>query len=270
MLSNMKPLLPPLVEPLESRALLTADLSAVVVASMPESAIGGEKVKASAAVTVTNTGDETIRGRTPVELFLSLDHQFDGGDTLITNSSAKLRLAPGKSKTLKLKFRAFPSVPTGAYHLIARINSDGAIPDAVPDNNISVDEEDHVELQPPMRDLTAAFNTVPGFSLAGKTVSVLVDVGNIGNLPVNGKISFAIAASADTTADPVGTPVATARAKVKVPINDVATAKVKFRVPKSFPAGTYFLVGTVDSTNVVAETDETNNPFPGFTTITIG
>jgi subtilase family serine protease len=259
-----------LVEPLERRALLTADISAAVEAAMPDAAIGGEKVKGSAIVTVTNTGDETARGRTPVELYLSLDHSFDVGDTLLKTSSAKLRLEAGKSKNVKFKLRSFPVAPAGAYHLIALVNSDAAIPDTVAENNIAVDEVHHVELEPPMRDLSAAFNTVPEFARLGKSVTVLVDVGNIGNLPAKGKISFSIAASTDTTADPIGTPIAVARAKVNVPINDVATAKVKFRIPSTLPAGTYFLIGTVDSTNVVAETDETNNPFQGFTTITVG
>jgi hypothetical protein len=259
----------PAIESLEPRALFAADLSAQVLAVVPPAAIGGEKVKAGAVVTVTNIGDETARGKTPIEIFLSLDHALDDADTLLLTSQAKLKLRATKSKAIKLKFRTFPILPDGEYHLIARINNDGAIPEASASNNIGVDINNHLQLETPKQDLSAAFNFVPGASRLGKSVKILVDVGNIGNLPVKGKVTFAIAASTDTTLDPVGTPLATATAKLKVPINDVATFKLKFKIPSGFTAGTYSLVGIVDSTNVVAETDETNNPFPGFSTITI-
>src|SRR4051794_11202356 len=114
-----------IVEPLESRQLLAADLSATLVATLPESAIGGEKVKATARLTVANIGDESLKGTANVDLFLSLDHEFDGSDVLVQNTPAKLRIGAQKQKTLKIKIRTFPITADGEYHLIARVNADG-------------------------------------------------------------------------------------------------------------------------------------------------
>ncbi|HEX8911908.1 MAG TPA: CARDB domain-containing protein [Humisphaera sp.] len=260
-----------ITEPLEPRRLLAADLAvSAVAANVPAEAIVGLKVKASPVVTVTNLGDETFRGRTTVELFLSADHEFDPSDVPLLTTTAKLKLAPGKTKAIKLKVRAFPDAADGEYHVVACANGDGAVVEADFSDNVAVDELNHVALARPRMDLTAAFNTVPAEARRGKSVSLTVDVGNIANVPATGRVTFAIAASTDTEVDAVGTPLAVAAAKIKVQPDGIGTVKLKFKVPAEFPAGTYFLVGTVDSTNVLAETDEANNGFPGFSTITIG
>lgn len=84
------------VEALEPRAMLAADLAVTVgeVDSVFSKRLKTDEVVAQ--VTITNTGDETFRGRFNLDLFLSRDEQV-GNDYQYNSRTFNLVLAPGQS-----------------------------------------------------------------------------------------------------------------------------------------------------------------------------
>jgi uncharacterized membrane protein len=260
----------PVAESLESRQLFAAELVPEVVGVLPPAAIGGQKVKAGALVTIRNQGDATAAGRTNIELFLSVDHTFDNTDIALPPTSVKLNLRPGRAKTFRLRIRTLPLANDAEYHLAARVNATGEIAEGNLFDNTFVDQNAHVQLARPRMDLAAAFAQVPATLRPGKSATVSVNVFNSANIVAAGRLNFQLAASADVGTDPTGQPLAVASPRIKIAPDGLRTLKLKFRVPANFPAGTYTLLGTVDSTNAFEESDETNNLFPAFSTVAIG
>ncbi|HOD80258.1 MAG TPA: Ig domain-containing protein [Phycisphaerae bacterium] len=133
----------PLVEGLESRLLLSADLSVamgnVTVAGKSAATtriVPGDYVQVE--LLLTNVGDQNAIGRFGVELFGSADTALDGLDELMTAPSTRYAyVRPGQ--TVRHLFSL--SIPTGAtpgdYYLIARITPEATVGDANAANDVA-------------------------------------------------------------------------------------------------------------------------------------
>jgi hypothetical protein len=82
---------------------------------------------------------------------------------------------------------------------------------------------------------------------------------NAGNVAVDQDIVVALTAISDTTPTPQERPVANVTVRVRLNPGQSRQFRLPFTFPIEFERGTYRLVATVDSTNVVAERDEVNN-----------
>src|SRR3954453_10467552 len=117
------------VEPLESRRLLSADLTLGFAGSLPAVLTSGTPAKV--AVRVANVGDVRASGAAQVTLYASADGSLDDGEARLGDLVRALKLKPGKSKTLKLALQPPGGLPAGDYTLLARVDTgSSAIEDA--------------------------------------------------------------------------------------------------------------------------------------------
>ena len=86
---------------------------------------------ASLSLTLTNNGNTAIKNLpTPLRVLLSTDGQFDGnGELTLLDTVSPLSIAPGKSKTLRLKLPPVTIGP-GTFAVEALIDPDGRTADA--------------------------------------------------------------------------------------------------------------------------------------------
>jgi hypothetical protein len=230
-----------------------------VRATLPPAVVAGAKVKgAKVSVLVTNNGTAALNGPVTVSLFASADDALDGADAAVAAPVTKrLKIAPGASKTVKLKVTTLPTVADGAYRLVAQTTADAGV-------TVGADASDTtVNIAAPFVDLSGSFPTSPPSRpvRAGRTASIPLTISNAGNIPVTGTIGVVFSAGLDQ--DPgdgdVVLPAGTLRLKLKA-----ASAKVfrvKVTVPDTLAAGPYFLSAAIDSGEVLTEPNEGDNAF---------
>lgn len=114
----------------------TVDLAA----SFPQSSVAVTPgSNATATVTISNEGNVTAVGTLSLNLYASNDQTLDSSDQLLTTlPSVKIRLKPGKSITLHVRFGAPSDRPAGNYDLIASITSATQIADSNSSNDTAV------------------------------------------------------------------------------------------------------------------------------------
>ena len=132
------------------------------------------------------------------------------------------------------------------------------------------------ELLPPdsanRADLVGAFvGTAPGAAIIGRKGKFKIKVANAGAAIAAGTPLVELFASADTSLDETDHPIATfSLGKIKLKPDASKVLSASFVYPSSLPTGTYFLLASVDSTNVIAESNEANNISATSTAIRIG
>jgi hypothetical protein len=82
-----------------------------------------EKVK----LVVENRGNVPVSGPVDVLLAASVDNAFSEDDAVLVRTPANLRLAPGRTTTLRFNVAFPPNLPPGFYSLVAVINPDNVL-----------------------------------------------------------------------------------------------------------------------------------------------
>jgi uncharacterized delta-60 repeat protein len=109
-------------------------------------------------------------------------------------------------------------------------------------------------------DLTASFaSVVPSAAVARTKGQLTLHVSNVGQAVGGGTIEIALFASSDGTIAAGDTPFATIPQRIKLAAGHSTNLKLKFDYPSNLANGNYFIVASVDSTNIVAESNEANN-----------
>lgn len=109
------------------------DLGIDVFADLPASLTAGQTVKFD--VGVSNVGNLKLRGPISFDWYASTDGVLDGGDELVAQTDGgKVKLKPGRDKTLTQEVSVLPGLLPNVYQLIAV--ADFADDDA--DNNVAV------------------------------------------------------------------------------------------------------------------------------------
>ena len=269
---------PVCVEPLEGRQLLSASLSRdpvvaaegeelgtlvpTVFVNLPTAAVSGAKLKGVAGtVTITNADVTDFSGPVTVTLFLSPDATLEeGADPQIATVTKKLKIASAQSKFLKIKIPSFPTVAEDDYVVIGKLTSSTGV------GSNATDEAVHIG--PPFVDLSGTFTTLAATAKAGKKAKATVTVANGGNVDAKGTVPVTIATSPN--ADGTGAvTIATVNAKVAIKAGASKAVKLNFTVPAGTAPGPYFVVATLDASNVLPESNETNNTVLSETTLTV-
>jgi hypothetical protein len=201
---------------------------------------------------VTNTG-QSAAGAAYVTLFASDDATLGDGDVSIA-SSKPLRLKPGKSKTVKLRF-TYPSASDPVY-LLARAGNSADTSPATASGDAVAASSSTVTVAPANVQLIPTSITPSGATLTvGKRGSATLLVTNNGNVPYKGTLSITLDASQDQTGGngddiPLGT------ISKRVSIKPGATKRIRLNatLPPSFPAGTYYLAALVNGSPVTGVT----------------
>jgi hypothetical protein len=132
------------LEALEGRSLLSADL-AIAVGALKEGFGTNNNPTIKVPVRITNVGDTVAPGGGTIEFYLSSDTTFDDSDTRFATMALPKIGGPGRSaditlNTLKpapLVTAAGRSVPSGDYHILARLVMNLANSDTNAANNVS-------------------------------------------------------------------------------------------------------------------------------------
>jgi len=112
------------LEPLESRMLLSADLTGVISSAAPiDPAVPTNT--ASAAVQVLNVGNHQADS-SQVAIYASLDTKLDTSDVLLGSTNIG-KLNAGASKNVTVDFTIPNTIDPGPYRLLAKVDNAGAI-----------------------------------------------------------------------------------------------------------------------------------------------
>jgi hypothetical protein len=263
-------------EMLEARQLLSGALPAsaaddatpgtlapTVFVTLPPTAIAGAKVKgASALVTVTNVAPDDYNGPVTITLFASMDATLDAGaDPQIISVTKKLKVASADTANVKIKIPSLPDAPDGSYVVIAQLSS--------PTAGVGVNATDEsVVLSGPFVDLSGTFAPLPASAAKGKRLKASIAVANSGNVTAKGTIPVTIATSPNVDGSSPTT-LATLNARVSVKPGASKNVKVNFVVPTDLASGSYYVVATLDPTNVLGETSVTNNTVLSTTALNV-
>lgn len=219
--------------------------------------LGGAKGGA-AQVRVVNRGNKPATGNLQVTFYASLDGDLDGGDTAITTVSKKVNLKPNASAVLSAKFNYPGKLPDGHYFILAKADGGNAIAESDEINNLAASAQS-ITIAAPNVDLQGTALVGTGKFAVGKPASATLTLRNNGNVTASGTATIQLFASTDDTfgnADDIL--IATTPARLALKPGASKPYKLKASLA-NVPAGPYKLAASIDITNAIAESDETNN-----------
>jgi subtilase family serine protease len=241
--------------------LFSADLTAAFPVGVPASFPPGGSNRL--VIAVTNAGDTPASALMSLGVYASLDDQLDAGDKLLDEGSKTTTLRAGK--TLKVRFAVDTptDLPDGDYHLLARIDSGGVVPEDNLANNVAASSTT-VSIRAPFIDFSG---TLPAFSdkpveikLKLKPVKGNITLQNNGNVTVKGDVQFAIFVSTDDVFDASDLQIQPLRHQVvNIRAGKSKVIKTKVTPPADLPSGSYRLFVVIDTAQAFAESNETNN-----------
>lgn len=231
---------------------------AVVVTAVPDAVVAGEKTKITATVRVSNAGTAPATGPVTIALYVGVNHEIDGEAVAVSPVTKKWRVAPGQTKSLLIPFKSFPPVTeAGQYHVLADVDSAGAVAEADETNNVGITDT-HIRVVPAYHDLQNAFALVPPAFTRGRRAVVVLDVYNTGNVTEAGTTTIQFTVQ---PADGSGSPTPAATLPVRLNLKPGASRRVSLRfvVPRTLVPGTQGLISTIDAGGQLAELNEANN-----------
>ena len=241
---------PPMIEMLENRRLLSADLIGAFAGHLPKQlpVIGTSQI----AVRLTNDGAAKAVEPVTVQLFASPTPTPNPTDLLLATNQQNLRLNPRASVNSRLTVTTPTTLPGGSYFLLAEVN--GSVVTAAP-----------VQIQAPFSDLAVEFAGLPSRPVeidgqsAGKRVAT-VNVVNDGNVPVHGKVNVSFYLSTDNTLDSSDPLLATV-SNVAVSLKPGAKKAVGFHiaVPPGTAIGGYFVIARLTPATAATNVSSANN-----------
>lgn len=252
-----------IVEALEKRQLLSADLTAAFAGALPAnfSLQKPNHIK----ILVTNAGDATATGPVNVALYASSDPTLDSSDTLLTPAITRtVRIGANKHFTQAFKFTTPTGLPDGGYYLLADMTPDSSIGDANSSNNVAASSTP-VLYHAPYVDLNGVLvQASPGsVAIGGKRkvpVQAIVQVNNTGNIKASGPFVIDLYAATHPTVNATDTlllqksfsRLTLSPGKSHVyRLKDVPTATV--------PSGTFYIVAQINASGSIVESNTAND-----------
>ncbi|HUE89433.1 MAG TPA: CARDB domain-containing protein [Vicinamibacterales bacterium] len=222
----------------------------LIVASISAPATGG----ADADIVVTDATKNQGTGPSPgstTGFFLSTNWILDAADVFLGSRQVP-PLAAGATDTQSTTLHIPPSTAAGSYYVLAKADSQDAVPEGKETNNIRASGV--VRIGP---DLVVSALSAPASAAAGSTISVSNTAKNQGGG----------SADASTTRFYLSVNLALDSLDVGLgnrPVPPLAagasdTASTSLVIPAGTPTGTYYVVAQADMGNAVPETMETNN-----------
>jgi len=261
------------VELLEARQLLSADLTGAFTGVVP-SAFAVAKTN-PLTVRVTNVGDATAIGNMTVTLYASAGSTPDGSQVALTGPvTRRVNLKMGKSINIPFRATAPASLATGNYYVLADIVPSSAIGDVDVSDKFAPTPST-ITITQPFVDLegslsTKAAGTFTVGSRPPKLISATVSVLNAGNVPARGLMQIDLYASSGQTISSTDTLLASKSFGRVAIVNGKSQRFVITVVPgKTVPSGTFYLVGRINPSDAIAESNTNNNIAPSSGTIVV-
>ena len=101
--------------------------------------------------------------------------------------------------------------------------------------------------------------TKPTTFTPGATATIVTTIKNNGNISFKGTVPIQYVITATGTANDADTQLVTVPTKLSISAGHSKSVKIKVPFPSGLATGAYQVGVNVDSTNVVAESDESNN-----------
>ncbi len=257
------------------------DLIATIASPLPGAVVGGSK--GAARIRVTNQGNQIASGNVGISLFVSADGTLSAGkkfvagatvnnptvsaasaDTLITTVTKKMKLKPGQSKLVSVKF-LYPAVSDADYRLLAQVDPALLIAEGNEANNVGVSSS-AVTIAAPFVDLSGVVTTpITGTLAAGQKTKTSITITNNGNVTASGLVDVALSGSTDQVLDAGDKLLALLGVKVKLKAGKSKKFNLKLTLPADMPAGSFFTAADIDSSNHLAESNDSNNTAVGAT-----
>jgi hypothetical protein len=222
----------------------TVPLAEGITTNLPSQLVGGAKLKSSADVQLVNRLGAAFSDVVVVTVFASADGVLDGSDVQVATMTKRLKIAAGKSKTLRVKLTSAPAMPMGPFQLLAKIdrtNTGGS--DVVATAGTFTLSEANVRLQ-----ATAPIVASPTLA-RGRKARVKISVSNVGRFPSSGLEIVTLYARSRAPGASGGPesliPLAEAKLRARLAPARTATLSFKFTAPASLVAGSYDLVSVV-------------------------
>jgi cyclophilin family peptidyl-prolyl cis-trans isomerase len=228
---------------------------------LPGSVVAGSKTSAAAVVKIVNNGNVISTGTTQINLFASPDGTIASGK-LIKSISKKLSIRANQSATVSIPLGAYPLVTDGNYSIIAQVIDPKS-------QATSVTSSGTVNIAAARIDLAASRLVVPASGKIGKSISVTLSLGNLGNELAAGKLQIAFAFSSSSTgANPFAA--ATLQSAIKLPAGKTQILHLKVPVAAGTPAGAVYAIATLDPANLFGDVNLANNTVISSSAITLG
>ena len=250
--------------------------------TLPSAVVATLPLKGTASVVVKNIGNVKLPTGQQVNIQLIAHDTTNTANpdiTLATLSNQSVSaLAAGGSKQFTATVNLASGLPADGYQLLANITPVQDLTESDTTNNqvsqTAAGATQTIRSAAPFVDLTAQFGPtmIPPANLKsgdGTLVHVPVVVKNQGNVPLlpGQKIDIEIDAFDGTTTTPIKLLTGQTVSSLKPSASKTFTAAVT--LPPGLQTGTYNLKATVDSSNLVTESDETNNTVTSSSTIAV-
>jgi hypothetical protein len=253
------------IETLESRRLLSADLSAQFAGKIP--AILPAEGKTQITLRITNIGDAPAKGMATIQLAASADSNLDASDVLLTTTNKRLSLKPGKGMSVKLRVPAPRSLASGDYVLIAQVSGEATATDSKAENNIAASSAS-VQVQNAFVDFAAQNVGVPQPS-GNVAEKVSVQVKNLGNVTARGAVTVSWYLSNDTALDGSDILIAAMGKRVKIAPGKSQVLSVPAVLGSNVPLGQYHLLALIAPAPAMGDANAANNLAVAPTTVQV-
>ncbi len=214
-----------------------------------------------ATLTVTNRGTTDAAGDLVAKVYISDDATLDASDVLVaTVTDAVTLVARTGSAAYTVDVPIPDDLANGEYFLLADVDTSENFLEDDETNNVAVGEL-AINVEAPVIDLSGEL-TDTGFTgrvLPGDTGTLSLTLTNNGNIPAAKTIYVKIYASATTERGADAVRIATNTVGIDLAAGATQEAAIELTMPSSLPAGEYFLIAEIDSSNRIEESDETNN-----------
>jgi hypothetical protein len=233
-----------------------ADLVAIPLRNLRTGAISGVDQQ-RANIRILNQGSFATEVPVAVTLYTSLDQQLDAGDATIGTFIQERPIGADDVRDLRVRF-TYPQVPEGNYYIISQVDSANAVIEQSETNNVAA-SFGQVGLSAPFVDLAPTLVPFAGNRSRLNAADATIRIRNNGNVTAVGDVLVALTAVSDVTPLPQERPVANVPLRLTLRPGQTKTFRLPFSFPLEFERGSYRIVATVDSTNVIPERDELNN-----------
>lgn len=190
-----------------------------ISSELPDSVIVGEKLNGNVRVTLSNEGASRLNERRDLVVRLVSE---DGDAWVLKTAKVDLRMAPGATQTVSVKFdKAFiaATLSEGAYHIEAELETS----DDHQSNNLAVGDSLSVEA----RTLDLSINNIDAVVKSNRKTDVTLGLENLGNVKiVNGRYTVTL-----TIVDGDGEELTSLTTTKSVSLNPDAAKSVKFTLP---------------------------------------
>jgi CARDB len=258
-------------ETLESRALLSANLSASFAGKFPSSI--PPTGNTSLSVKVSNIGSAAFKSTATIALYASTDATLDPSDVLLGTKTGKLNLAIGKTSTVAVKLPPPTSVPNGSYILLADVEEGPGPGDVTQATNVGRGPA-NVQITQAFVDLTDSITKVPAgpIKIVGakqKATKFSVNVKNSGNVAAKGNVNLSLYLSKDQTWDPADPQIFSGPQSINLAAGKTKALSISANLAATIPSGPRFIIARLNRDNQFSESDKTNDVAASNSTLTI-